>query len=190
MDNNELLKRCRKGDALAWEALVRQYQSKIHGIALTYVGDRDEARDLAQEIFVKIYRNLGQCRNAEQFPAWMIRIARNACLDQLRRRKARPPRQDLAADTLPSLRDPRPNAEDIWRADGRKRLVHRALQSLSEMSREILLLKEMQGLPLQEIAAMLEIPLGTVKSRSNRARIELAQAVVELGGPGAAEMGS
>ncbi len=189
METNELLKRCRRGDALAWEALVRQYQSKIHAIACTYVGDRDEARDLAQEIFVKIYRNLDQCRDGRKFPAWMIRIARNTSLDHLRRRKARPPRHDRPAETLSDLRDPRPNPEELWQADGRKRMVHRAMQNLSVLSREILLLKEIQGLPMLEIATMLEIPLGTVKSRSNRARVELAQAVLELGGPGACETG-
>jgi len=85
------------------------------------------------------------------------------------------------------LRDQRPSAEELWHADGRKRLVHRAMQRLSEISREIILLREMQGLPLKEIASLLEIPLGTVKSRSNRARLELGEAVLELGGPEAGQ---
>lgn len=188
MDLSELLQRCRKRDALAWEVLVRQYQSRIYSIACTYVGSREEARDLSQEIFVRVYECLDQCRDAERFSGWMIRIARNASLDHLRRLRARPPLQDIPAEEAVGLRDPRPNAEEIWQADGRKRLVHEALQRLSDISREIILLKEMQGLPLDEIAGMLDIPLGTVKSRSNRARLELAKAVRELGGP-AAETG-
>ena len=91
MDLSELLQRCRERDALAWEVLVRQYQSRIYSISCTYVGSRDEARDLSQEIFVRIYQRLDQCRDAERFPGWMIRIARNASLDHLRRLRARPP---------------------------------------------------------------------------------------------------
>jgi len=188
MELIELLRRCREHDTLAWEVLVRQYQSRIYGIACAYVGDKDEARDVAQEIFLKIYTSLNRCRDAERFPAWMTRIARNACLDHLRRRKARPPLHDLPAESVMGLRDPRPGAEELWQDDGRKRLVHRALQRLSEISREIILLREMQGLPMKEVAFMLGIPLGTAKSRSNRARLELGQAVLELGGPEAGEL--
>ena len=189
MELTELLRRCREHDPLAWEVLVRQYQSRIYGIACTYVGDRDEARDVAQDIFLKIYTNLKRCRDAERFPAWITRIARNACLDHLRRRKARPPLHDLPAESMMGLRDPSPDAEELWQDDGRKRLVHRALQRLSEISREIILLREMQGLPMKDVASMLGIPLGTAKSRSNRARLELGQAVLELGGPEAVELG-
>jgi len=189
MELAELLRRCREHDPLAWEVLVRTYQARVHGIACTYVGDRDEARDVAQEIFLKIYTGLDGCREAERFPAWMTRIARNACLDHLRRRKARPPLHDVPAESMPGLRDPRPDAEELWSDDGRKRLVHRALRRLSEVSREILLLREMQGLPMADVASMLGIPVGTAKSRANRARLELGRAVLELGGPDAGETG-
>jgi RNA polymerase sigma-70 factor (ECF subfamily) len=189
MELSELLQRCREGDALAWEALVRQYQSRVFGIAYTYVGNREEARDLAQDVFVRVYERLAACRDAERFPAWLARIARNASLDHLRRRGARPPLQDVPAETVRGLSDPGPTPEDLWLADGQKRLVHRALQRLSAISREIILLRDMQELPQAEVAAILGIPVGTVKSRSNRARIELAQAVRALGGPRAAEGG-
>ncbi len=189
MELTELLRRCRERDPLAWEVLVRQYQSRVYGIACAYVGDKDEARDVAQDTFLKIYTNLNRCRDAERFPAWMTRIARNVCLDHLRRRKARPPLHDFPAESMVGLSDPRPGPEELWQDDGRKRLVHRALQRLSEISREIILLREMQGLSMKEVASMLGIPMGTVKSRSNRARLELGQAVVELGGPEAADLG-
>lgn len=186
MDLAELLKRCREGDELAWEVLVREYQSRICGIAYGYVGNTEEARDLAQDIFVRIYRKLPTCREPERFVPWMIRIARNACLDHLRRRKARPPSQDIPADEMVNLSDDRPDPEAEWVAESRKRLVYQALQSLSKINAEIILLKDMQGLPLEEIAAMLNVPVGTVKSRTNRARIELARAVQALGGAPAA----
>jgi RNA polymerase sigma-70 factor, ECF subfamily len=185
MDQVELLKRCQQGDELAWEVLVRQQQARICSIAYGYVGDQDEAQDLAQDIFVRLYKRLDSCRDAEKFTSWLISIARNACLDHLRRRKARPPRQDIPAAEMAGLRSSGPTPEENWVRSSRQRLVHRALRQLSEINREIILLKDIQGLPLEEIAGMLELPVGTVKSRSSRARVELARAIVDLGdGPG------
>ncbi|RKZ14318.1 hypothetical protein DRQ50_09145 [bacterium] len=184
MDPTELIRRCRAGDELAWEALVRQQQGRICSVALGYVGDQDEANDLAQEIFVRVWDRLDTCTDLEKFGPWLMSIARNACLDHLRRRKARPPRQDVPAAEMTNLASSIPTPEDDWLATSRQRLVHRALRRLSTINREIIVLKEIQGLPLEQIANMLGLPLGTVKSRSSRARIELARAVVDLdGGP-------
>ncbi len=182
MDQVELLHRCRQGDELAWEALVREYQGRVCSIAFGYVGDRDEALDLAQEIFVRVWDRLGQMTEAERFAGWLTSIARNACLDHLRRRKARPPRQDIPAAEMAGLASPAPDPEQDWLATSRQRLVHRAMQGLSDINREIIVLKDIQGLPLEQIAGMLDLPVGTVKSRSSRARVELARAIVDLGG--------
>lgn len=191
MDQVQLLQRCREGDELAWEVLVRQEQARICSIAYGYLGDRDEALDLAQEIFVRVYRRLDSCRDAERFSSWLVSIARNACLDHLRRRKARPPQRDIPAEEMSGLRASGPTPEDAWLRTSRQRLVHRALQGLSDINREIILLKDIQGLPLEEIAGMLELPLGTIKSRSSRARVELARAIVDLGdGPGGGSGGA
>ena len=177
-----LLERCLQGDALAWEMLVRQHQSRLYALAFHYVGSAEDARDLTQDVFVRIYQNLDACTEAAHFVPWTIRIARNACIDRLRRRKARPPAQDLAAEAMVDLTAPGPSPADTYHAGARRRLVHLALQSLSELSREIILLKDIQGLQFEEIAAMLDVPVGTLKSRSNRARIELARKVLALSG--------
>ena len=183
MELAHILESCRTGDELAWEMLVRRFQSRIYGIARTYVGDADEARDLAQDIFVRIYRHLDGCRDADRFLPWMIRIARNACIDHLRRRKARPPAQDIPAEEALRLVAPGETPdEDIIRRE-RLRIIEIALQTLSEINREMILLKDMQGLTLEEIAELLGLPLGTVKSRTSRARLELARAVQRLMGP-------
>jgi len=190
MDHVELLTRCRQGDELAWEALVRAHQGRICSIAYGYMGEQDEALDLAQEIFVRIWDRLDQCTEPERFASWMTSIARNACLDQLRRRKARPPRQDIPAEDMTSLQSGGQNPEEAWISTSRQRLVHRAMKKLSEINREIILLKDIQGLPLEDIAGMLDLPLGTIKSRSSRARIELARAIVDIeGGPGGGDFG-
>ena len=103
MDLAGLLERCRRGDELAWELLVRQFQGRIYGVAYHYVGNSEDARDLAQEIFVRIYQKLGQLPDADAFLPWSIRITRNACIDHLRRRKARPPAHDVPAEEMLEL---------------------------------------------------------------------------------------
>jgi RNA polymerase sigma-70 factor (ECF subfamily) len=175
-----VLQRCREGDQLAWEALVRSFQGRVYGIACHYLGNSEDARDVAQEIFVRIYQNLGSDIDEQRFVPWMIRICRNACIDHLRRRKARPPAQDILPETTRALVDRRENPEEHWAASSRKRLIYRAMQQLSRLNREIILLKDILGLPLEEISSQLKVPLGTIKSRSNRARIELAEKVLAL----------
>ncbi len=183
MELAQLLELCRKGDALAWEALVRRFQSRVYGLAFHYVRDREEARDLAQEVFVRIYQRLGTYREDDSFLPWMLRVARNVCIDHLRRMKVRTPAHGVPMEDAPEPVDPGPTPQAAWEADARKQLVYRAMQHLSEISREMILLKEIEGLRLDEIASMLDLPLGTVKSRSNRARLELARAVLSLESP-------
>jgi RNA polymerase sigma-70 factor (ECF subfamily) len=182
MDLHSLLERCRSGDALAWEALVRTHQSRVYGIALHYTGNGEDARDVAQEIFVKVYRHLDTCDDAELFVPWLIRLSRNACLDHLRRRKARPPASDVPVEEMTNLPANDADPQERWVMESRKRLLHRALQKMSELNREVILLKEIQGLSLEETAGMLGVPIGTIKSRCSRARLELARKVMELTG--------
>jgi RNA polymerase sigma-70 factor, ECF subfamily len=180
MDLSTILERCCIGDELAWEALVRRFQARVYGIAYHYLGNAEDARDLAQEAFIRIYQNLAARSDAADFLPWIIRITRNACIDHLRRKKARPPAQDIAADDLLTLQDPGADPGQQYAADSRKRMVHCALHQMTGLNREIILLRDIQGLTLEEIASMLEVPVGTVKSRSNRARIELAHRLAFL----------
>ena len=191
MELATLLERCRQGNELAWEALVRGYQGRVYGLAVHYLGDAEEARDVAQEIFVRIYRKLDDCTDDARFVPWMLRIARNACIDHIRRRKARPPGRDLRAEDLHDLASSLPGPADELYDNARKELVHQGIQALGELNREIIVLKDIHGLSLEEIAKMLEVPLGTVKSRCNRARVELARKLVALPGRryGAENMG-
>lgn len=180
MELATLLERCRAGNELAWEALVRRYQGRVYGLALHYLGDPEEARDVAQEIFVRIFRKLDDCTDEARFVPWMLRIARNACIDHIRRRKARPPARDVPAEDMHDLESSAPSPEDDFYDSARKQLVHRGIQSLGELNREMILLKDIQGLSVEEIATLLGIPLGTVKSRCNRARLELARKLTGL----------
>jgi RNA polymerase sigma-70 factor, ECF subfamily len=180
MELNSLLERCRQGDDLAWEAFVRQFERRIYSIASGYASGPEDARDWAQDVFVRLYETRGRWAPAEAFVPWLVRVARNVCLDQLRRKKARPPAEDIQADEMWDLASAAASPEAELETVGKQRVVWRALQSLGHLSREIIQLKEIQGLSLQEVAAMLRVPVGTVKSRSNRARLELAERVLAL----------
>ena len=171
-DLDALIARCRRGDALAWEELVRRYQGRVYGFAVHYLRDREEAKDAAQEIFVKVYQHLGTVRDGQAFAPWLLRLARNGCIDRIRSRGTRA----AEAGDAPSPATP----EDALLAESRASLLHRAIGKLNPANREIVLLKDIEELTLPAIAARLGLPLGTVKSRSNRARGELAKVVRSL----------
>ena len=177
MELESLLARCRQGDDLAWEALVRQYQGRVYAVAYHFMRDREEARDTAQEIFIKIYRGLGSMREGDRFLPWMLRLARNCCVDRLRRLKVRTPPAEVPVDEAPQIVAAVPSPEDSSLTGARHGLLYRAIARLGEKNREMILLREIQELKLEEIAEMLGLPLGTVKSRSHRARLELAKVV-------------
>lgn len=178
VDEARLLEECRRGDGLAWETLVRTYQSSVIAVTRHYLRDPEEARDVAQDVFVRLYENLGSFAGGETFKPWLLRMARNASIDRLRRIKARPPARDVPVDVagLTSRDDPEERAGLSARED----LLRRAMARLGEQHREVVLLKEIQGLTMEEVAELLRLPLGTVKSRSSRARIELAQIIRTL----------
>ena len=177
MDLDTLLSRCRQGDDLAWEALVRRYQGRVYAVAYHYMRDREEARDVAQEIFIKVYRGLGAMRDGERFLPWMLRLARNCCIDRLRRLKVRTPPAEVPVEEAPQIAASAPTPEDASLEEARHGLLYRAIAHLGAKNREMILLREIQELKLEEIAQMLGLPIGTVKSRSHRARLELAKVV-------------
>ena len=181
IDEAALVERCRQGDDLAWEWLVRRCQGRVYGLAYHYLGNVEDARDVAQEAFVRVYRRLGSFEG-DRFMAWLLRITRNLCVDHLRRRNTRPPAEDLRADAGDgeTPRDTAPSPEQAWLTDARRRVVHEALRRLNAANREVILLKDIQGLRLDEIARMLGLPIGTVKSRAHRARLELARQVIAI----------
>jgi len=182
MDLEALLEGCRRGDELAWEAFVRQLQGRVYALALSYAPNREEARDLAQEVFVRLYAKSRRFPEAGRFLPWMICTARNVAIDYLRRRKARPPLEDIPAEEARALVESGPDPEQACCGEADRRLLYRALQKLSALNREIVVLREIQGLRLEEIASLLRVPIGTIKSRTFRARAELAEAVLALRG--------
>ena len=172
----ELVPRCRVGDESAWRELVGRHTRRVFGLAYRFTGRVDEAEDLTQEVFVKVYQTLGRYRESDgPFGGWLMAVARNHAIDRYRRRKQERLRRaddPRALETMPS-RDEHPIVG--LEREERTRLVHRGLRGLPPDLRLPLILCDLQGRPYEEIATELGIPLGTVKSRINRARLELAK---------------
>jgi RNA polymerase sigma-70 factor (ECF subfamily) len=172
----QLLPACRRGDEAAWQTLVARHTRKVFGLAYRFTGRSEEAEDLTQEVFVKVYQTLHRYREADgPFGAWLMAVARNHAIDHYRRGKQerlRRAEDPVVLETAPS-REEHP-VEGLER-ERRARLVHQGLRALPQDLRAPLVLCDLQGLPYEEIARSLGLPLGTVKSRINRARLELAK---------------
>jgi RNA polymerase sigma-70 factor, ECF subfamily len=175
-----LVERCRAGDALAWEAFVHRIQGRMFALAYSYAGEREDARDLAQEIFVRLYEARSRWPAGDEFLPWLYRVARNRSVDYLRRRGVRRPAGMVDEEAIAELPDPAPGAEARAIDSDRRGLLHAALRGLSAINREIVILRDVHGLPVQQVASILGVPLGTVKSRASRARVELAERVLAL----------
>lgn len=179
-----LIGRCRAGDELAWEAFVRQAQGRVYALAYSYLNDREEARDLAQEIFIRLYETRDRWPDHDdEFVPWLIHVARNRSVDYLRRRKARVLSSALPEEHYASVPDGGEGPEDQAVATSQRTVLRAALSRLSAISREIVMLRDIQGLSVEQVSSVLGVPEGTVKSRASRARIELAEEVLAMSRP-------
>jgi RNA polymerase sigma-70 factor (ECF subfamily) len=178
---DELIARCLSGDQQAWEAIVRQHRRKVFNLAYKFVGRHDEAEDLTQDIFLKIFKALHTFDRRANFQTWLISISRNLCIDHYR--SVRKERQTIARDVdaselSPATKERGPLAQ-LEQID-LKDLIRRALAELPESLRTAVVLRDLQEYSYQEIADELHLPEGTVKSRINRGRLELARQLRKL----------
>ncbi|MEP7307181.1 MAG: RNA polymerase sigma factor [Acidobacteriota bacterium] len=181
-----LIRRCLRGDQAAWESIVRQYRRKVFNTAYKFVGRHEQAEDLTQDIFLKIFKSLDTFDSRANFQTWLISVSRNLCIDHYRRvRKERETidHQVDANELSPLSHEPSPMA-GLERRD-RVSLLRHAMAKLPETLRTAVLMRDIQEMTYQEIADTLRLPEGTVKSRINRGRTELARHVKRLGGPDA-----
>jgi RNA polymerase sigma-70 factor, ECF subfamily len=180
-----LVRRCIAGDSAAWEELVQRYHRRIYNICYRFAGSGDDAQDLTQEVFIKIYRTLGSFDTERgAFMTWVTTVTRNLLVDHFRKTK-----QDRMTDSLDvgtsEHEDAMPLSEQIrdqsLTPDARAQsvevgeTVQKALQKLSPDLREAVILRDLQDMDYKEIATVLKVPEGTVKSRINRGRAELAR---------------
>ena len=178
-----LIQRCLQGDQTAWDAIVRMYWRKVFNVAYKFVGNHAEAEDLAQEIFLKIFKSLDTFDRRANFQTWLVSVSRNLCIDHYR--SVRKERQTIdravdASELAPASSDPGPMAALEQR--DRLTLLRDALAALPDALRTAVLMRDIHELSYQEIAETLQLPEGTVKSRINRGRAELARQIRKLRG--------
>jgi len=180
-----LVRRCLGGDASAWEEIVRLYNRRIYNLCYRFTNSPDDAQDLTQDVFIKVYRTLGSY-DVEKgaFTTWLTTLTRNLLVDHFRRSK-----QDRITDSIDGtsreeedalsmsdrLEDPRPSPDDRLASKEAQKMVQTALARLSPELREAVILRDLQDMDYKEIAGTLRVPEGTVKSRINRGRMELAR---------------
>ena len=176
-----LIARCLEGDQQAWEQIVRQHWRKVFNLAYKFVGRHDEAEDLTQDIFLKIFKALHTFDRRANFQTWLISISRNLCIDHyrsVRKEREMVARDVEAGDLMPVSRERGPLAA-LEQTDLRL-LIRRALSVLPDTLRQAVMLRDLQEFSYHEIADQLGLPEGTVKSRINRGRIELARQLRRL----------
>ena len=187
--DEELVEACQAGEASAFDVLVARWEDKIRGAAYRFLGSEEEARDVAQEAFLKAYRALGGFKREARFSSWLYQIATNLCRDRLRRRRTRAAVSlEELEETGPVIVETRPGAHELLQQRDLARAVRRAVHALSEEQREVVILKEYQGLTFLEIAQSLDLPVSTVKTRLYRGLGQLRLRLEREGVRGAAPL--
>ncbi len=167
--DEELVEACQAGETSAFDVLVARWEDKIRGAAYRFLGSEEEARDVAQEAFLKAYRALEGFKREARFSSWLYQIATNLCRDRLRRRRTRAAVSlEELEETGPVIVETRPGAHELLVQRDLAQAVRRAVHALSEEQREVVILKEYQGLTFLEIAQSLDVPVSTVKTRLYR----------------------
>ncbi len=174
MSDGEIIARVRAGDTAAFAGLVRRHQDRVYGMALRTTGKPEDAEDLAQDVFLSVFRGLAGFKGDARFTTWLYRIAWNRCADWLRRNR-KPGRRTVPLEEADDVADGRtdPSAETVGR-DERRRL-RRALDGLDERYRSVIELAGVQGLSYAEVGAALGLPVKTVETRLYRARRRLRE---------------
>lgn len=185
-EESRIVEQVQGGDVNAFEALVTAYEKNVYNLALRMTGNPEDAADMSQEVFIKAYNSLNSFRGESKFSVWLYRIVSNVCLDFLRRKSRRPAvslsiEDDGGEETQLELPDESQSPELLLERSLTRDAVRRGLGVLPPEQRQILLLREIQGLSYEEIAHVLELEAGTVKSRIFRARKRLCAFLLKDG---------
>ncbi len=175
--DSTLVERCLRGDSAAWEDLVRQHSRRVYGLCYRFTGRDSEAQDLTQDVFMRVFRSLATFRSTEgSFGTWLARLTRNLLIDHYRRTRNERV-TDSIEEQLPRVEETSMVARSDAAVAGREasELLQGALAKLSPELRETIILRDLQDMEYREISQILGIPEGTVKSRLNRGRTELAR---------------
>ena len=178
MQDDALIRRAAQKDEQAFEQLMLLHQKAVYNICYRMAGNAEDALDLSQEVFLKLWRTLEQYQFDAAFSTWLYRMTQNACIDFLRRQKRQQHASltvsdDEAAGKELSVPDPAPLPEDRVIFNEKQEAIRTAMNALPPDFREILELRVVRNLPYEQIAQIMELPVGTVKSRLARARLQL-----------------
>lgn len=187
-DDLELVSRARSKDAEAIQTLILRYQDRVYNTAYRMMGDRGLAEDVAQEVFLKAFKALKKFKGNSSFSTWLYRITVNACTSEWRKASARKRGRELSLshpnpDGASAGFDPPGGGEDPSASaerEERSRAVHEAIQELEEDFRTVVVLRDIEGFSYEEIADIIDCPLGTVRSRLHRARNDLKEKLKNL----------
>ncbi|WDV47300.1 sigma-70 family RNA polymerase sigma factor [Clostridiaceae bacterium M8S5] len=185
MNNNDemLIKRCQKGDIDAFEILIESYEKIAYNIALKMIKNREDAMDVSQEAFIKVYKSINKFNFQASFSTWLYRIVVNTCIDFLKKEK-----KDLSIDSTiktedgeikSQIADTKNTPERILEKKLTRELVHNSINELSEIHKVAIILRDIHGFSYEEIAEITQTGKGTVKSRINRARIALKKIIMK-----------
>ncbi len=176
-----LIQRCLGDDQVAWEDIVRQHRRKVFNIAYKFTGRHDAAEDLTQDVFLKVFKSLHTFDRRANFQTWLVSVSRNLCIDHYRsvRKERETIDRDVDAGELTPSAPGQSAYQALEQAD-RTRLLSKAMRELTDDLREAVSLRDLHELSYQEIADKLGLPEGTVKSRINRGRTELARQVQRI----------
>jgi RNA polymerase sigma-70 factor (ECF subfamily) len=172
--DEDLVRRCVEGDRSAFAVLVERHERRVYNLALRMTGREEDARDAAQDAFLTALRKLSSFRGEAAFTTWLHRVTVNACYDLLRKRRRGP-----LLDRIPDHEPEPPPAPDHADATDFSIDVQRALLEVPEDFRVVMILHDVQDLPYEEVARIVAVPVGTVKSRLHRGRVALARALGE-----------
>jgi len=181
----ELLDRCLAGEDSAWEALLKAYTRKIYNLCYRFTGRVEEAEDVTQEVFIKVFQTLKTYHSAQgSFATWLNRVARNHLVDHYRRARKDRVTSSLEDELPEAEQKPAEQMEPTGQVETRERreVLQMALDKLSPDLREAVILRDLHDLDYEEIAQVLSVPQGTVKSRINRGRLELGRVLKRMEG--------
>lgn len=184
-EERSLIQKAQKGDMAAFETLVQQHERLVYNLALRTLGNDADAQDAAQEAFIKAWTGLGSFRGDSKFSVWIYRLTNNVCLDMLRKRKneaiSLTMPDDEGEDTTLDIPDESSSPQRILEKKEQMEDLQKAIDTLPEDYRRVLLLREVSDLSYEEIAKVLDMDLGTVKSRIFRARKKLCAILSDSG---------
>lgn len=179
-----LIQKCKSGDIYAFEQLIQGYQKKVFNIAYRILGDIDDASDMSQEVFIKVYKSITNFKEESSLSTWIYRIATNTCLDEVRRKKKAASISMSSTIQLEDgeitiqVEDSKPGPDELIAQKETREEINKAIESLNEEHKAVIVLRDIQGLSYEEISSVLQCSLGTVKSRINRARSSLKNILI------------